>query len=109
MSDNVQQDGEGITRALSGLEILKEKVRSHADLNARLREMEASVTEMRRQSTNLPQIDPKIVEAIKKSNSRIEKIESNQADLIAALSAINNKVYDLERLIAALGSINDGI
>lgn len=96
-------------RALTGLELLKDKIRANADLSQRLRDMEASMVDLKRQSTQLPSIDPKIVEAIKKLSSRIDTIETNQKDLISALTEINNKVYDLERLIQALGSVCDGI
>jgi ribosomal protein L29 len=98
-----------IHKALSGLDLLREKVKSNGDLSGRLRQMEADLNDLRRQSTSTPAIDPRMIEAVKKQNARIEKIESVQQDLIAALSALNNKTYDLERLIQALGSITDGL
>ena len=103
------QPNENVERALSGLEALRERVRANADLSQRLRDLEASVNDIRRQSAAVPPIDPQVRSAVQKINARIEKLEQMTQGLLEALTVINSKQSDMERLLAAFSQITDGV
>lgn len=95
-----------VDHALTGIDRIRERIRAHGDLQARLGDLETQLNDMRRSSMATPSIDPGALKnAFSKLEARVKKSEELTAGLLDALTAINAKQHDLERLIHALGAI----
>ena len=97
------------TAAVSGIESLKARLKQHADLAQRLRELEGQVDSVRRQSAAPAVVDSRVVDAIKKANARLDSLEKLTTGLLEALSAMSDQYKGLERVVHALSQCGDGL